>query len=199
MVDKAVDKKEEAKKAISEFAKKIINYLGYTLSAVGMLGYIVTILVLVGGVPNVELELMGKDGWFFIIGLVFGLWVRTGFYIQGVAYAKQENEDIIKDYHTLKAKKDGEKWTASFELRMTLSVALNTIYQIAMFAVTSIGFVYIAGFEGIKNPIYLASGFSNIIMFTGFGLLALVSTYERYNNLKIPVIKERIRKMGEAA
>lgn len=139
--------------------------------------------------------LKGKDGWFFGINFVFGLWIRTGFNIQGITYAKDENQEIIKEYHNLKVKDKKEKWFLSFETKMALSVITNTVYQIGMLLVTSVGFIYLAGFEGIKNPIYIWSALSNLMMFSGFGLMALVKTYERYNELKIPVIKERLRKL----
>lgn len=189
------DNKEKGAEKLSAGIKKILNYLGYALSGVGAVAYIIIIAILVAGVDQVDFMLKGKDGWFFGINFVFGLWIRTGFNIQGITYAKDENQEIIKEYHNLKVKDKKEKWFLSFETKMALSVIANTVYQIGMLLVTSVGFIYLAGFEGIKNPIYIWSALSNLMMFSGFGLMALVKTYERYNELKIPVIKERLRKL----
>lgn len=196
-LNKAVDAKGDVKKALSDTVKKIVMNLGYILSGIGGAAYLIIIVILVRGVSPVEFVLVGKDGWFFGIGLVFGLWIRTGFYIQGIAYAKDENKELIKEYHDARVKDKKERWQASFEFMMTIEVILNTIFQVGMFLVSSIGFVYIAGFEGINHPVYLWSALSNLIMFAGFGMLALVKTYEKYNNLKIPVIRERVRVLNE--
>jgi|SRR5690625_3405701 len=192
-LNKAVDVKDDVKKTLTETVKKIVMNLGYILSGIGGAAYLIIIVILVRGVSPIEFNIAGKDGWFFGIGLVFGLWIRTGFYIQGVSYAKDENKDLIQKYHKLKVKDKPESWKASFELKMTIEVIINTVFQIVMFVVSSVGFVYVAGFEGINHPVYLWSALSNLIMFAGFGMLALVKTYEKYNNLKVPVLEERVR------
>lgn len=197
MMKELNETKKKTKRKLTDGIKKILSYLGYALSVIGALGYLITIITLVRGVSGVNFELMGKDGLFFIVGLVFGLWIRTGFYIQGVTYSKEEHKDILKQYHELRVKDKPEKRLQSFEFKLAVEIVLNTVLQIAMFAVTSVGFVYLATFEGIDNPIYIMSALSNLIMFTGFGLLALAGTYEKYNDLKIPIIKERVRVLRE--
>lgn len=197
---KAALKLLEAKKQVRKLSQKvkdILAWVGYLLSAIGMIGYFVTILTLVLGVGELELEIFGKDGIFFIIGLAFGLFVRTGFYIQGISYAKQEHQNILKDYYEEKVQNEKETTRKSFEFKMLIEVTISTALQVAMFFLSTIGFVYLAGFSGIRNPIYIGNAISNIFMFTGFGLLSLNSAYEKYVLYKIPVIKERLRKIRE--
>lgn len=192
-VEKIIDSKLKSKVEFTEKIKQVLFYLGYVLSIIGAVGYFITILTIVFGVGDLDFQLIGKDGLFFLIGLVFGFWVRAGLYLQGVIYSKRENEAIIKEYYELRVKDKPENKRKSFEFVMTMEVIRTTILQITSFAITSLGLVYLAGFEGINNPIYIGNALSNLVMFAGFGLLALVSTYEKYNELKIPVIKERVR------
>lgn len=193
---KILEAKKEVRK-LSQKVKDILAWVGYLLSALGMIGYFATILTLVLGVGELELEVFGKDGIFFIIGLAFGLFIRTGFYIQGISYAKQEHENILKEYHNEKVKDEKEVTRKSFEFKMLIEVTISTALQVAMFFLSTIGFVYLAGFAGIRNPIYIGNAISNLFMFTGFGLLSLNSAYEKYILYKIPIIKERLRKIKE--
>lgn len=192
-------KKDDEKKKFNEGLKNILSYLGYTLSVFGAVGYLATIIIMVTGVGELDFKLMGKDGLFFILNFVFGLWIRIGLYMQGIIYAKKENEQVIKEYHLQKAKEKSKRklfaFMNTYEFRMGLAIAINTAYQLIMLAVSSLGVVYLTGFEGIGNPIYIWNAISNLFMFAGFGLLAINSSYEKYINFKIPVLEEKTKEM----
>lgn len=189
--------KVDGKKKFNDGLKKLLMYIGYIMSALGAVGYIATIVILVKGVGDLNFELIGKDGLFFILNFVFGLWIRVGLYTQGVIYAKREFEETIKKYHKAKAKEKRERnvWSffRTYEFRMGLAVFINTAFQLIMLVVSSLGVIYLTGFEGIGNKIYIYNAFSNLTMFAGFGLLAINSSYEKYVNFKIPVIEEKTK------
>lgn len=177
--------------------KGLINNIGYLLSIIGIIGYITTIILITQGAQDLELELIGKDGIFFSIGFAFGILIRTGFSIQGVSYAKREFETILNEFDNLKVKNKKQKKTQSFEFKMIVSMVSSMGFQLAFFLISGVGLVYLAGFEGMDNPVYIWNSISNAISFIGFGFLALNGAYEKYTRFKIPNIIEKTRILKE--
>ena len=66
------------------------------------------------------------------------------------------------------------------------------------FLVSGMGLIYLAGFEGMNNGVYIGNAISNLLMFTGFGFLALNSSYEKYIMYKIPRLKEETNMMKKS-
>ena len=182
---------------INSAVKQTMNFIGFLLSGLGGVGYLITIAMIVFGASGVEFELIGKDGVFFGIGFSFGLLIRTGFYMQGSKYARLDFISVIDEYNSLKQVKQKEKKTQSYEFKMFMSYTFSTLFSLIWFFVFSVGVVYLAGFEGMQNMVYLWNAISNMLVFTGFGFLALNSSYEKYIVYKVPVIKERIRLIRE--
>lgn len=177
---------------LNEKIKQALYILGYILTLFGSLGYLITLLFIVFGAGDIDFDLIGKDGLFFIISLAFGQFIRGGLMLQGVIYSKQENKETLKEYYELRAKKDKNKKVKSFEFQITMSVINSTLIQVGFFIISNIGLIYIAGFPGMQNWVYLWNGISSLTMFLGFGFLGLNSTYEKYNTFKIPRIKEEL-------
>lgn len=184
---------------LNDKIKQALYITGYFLSALGAVGYLITITVLVYGTKDLNFNLIGKDGLFFTIGMVFGLVIRSGFYIQGAKYAKEENKETMQEYFNLRAKNVKNKKIHSYEFKLAVEVTMTTVLQVGIFFVMSLGVIYLAGLKGMDNPVYIVNAVSNLLMFTGFGFLALNSAYEKYNAYKIPYIKERIREISEAS
>ena len=189
---------------LSDKIKEALSFVGFILSTLGAVGYLATIFIIVMGAGGLTFELMGKDGMFFVIGLAFGLFIRTGFYIQGITYAKMEFKPILTDYYEVKATYDAkhdnkrQKRRKSFEFKLTMEIARTTVIQVAVFLVSGMGLIYLAGFEGMNNGVYIGNAISNLLMFTGFGFLALNSSYEKYIMYKIPRLKEETNMMKKS-
>jgi hypothetical protein len=178
---------------LNDKIKQSLNIIGFILSALGGIGYIITIFILVFGVGNLDFELIGKDGVFFIVGMVFGLVIRSGFYIQGVKFAQEEHKTILQEYYNLRVVDKKDKRTQSYEFKLAVEILITTTLQVAIFMVSGLGIIYLAGFEGMNNPVYIGNAISNLFMFAGFGFLALNSAYEKYHIYKIPYIQEKTR------
>jgi hypothetical protein len=178
---------------LNDKIKQSLNIIGFILSALGGIGYIITIFILVFGVGNLQFELLGKDGVFFIVGMVFGLVIRSGFYIQGVKFAQEEYKTILQEYYNLRVVDKKDKRTQSYEFKLAVEILITTTLQVAIFMVSGLGIIYLAGFEGMNNPVYIGNAISNLFMFAGFGFLALNSAYEKYHIYKIPYIQEKTR------
>ena len=178
---------------LNDKIKQSLNIIGFILSALGGIGYIITIFILVFGVGNLDFELIGKDGVFFIVGMVFGLVIRSGFYIQGVKFAQEEYKTILQEYYNLRVVDKKDKRTQSYEFKLAIEIVISTTLQVAIFMVSGLGIIYLAGFEGMNNPVYIGNAISNLFMFAGFGFLALNSAYEKYHIYKIPYIQEKTR------
>lgn len=190
-----LNKKQSFQEKLNENIRKAMHYVGFVLAGLGMVGYLITMLLLVIGTGSMQFELIGKDGIFFVINLSFGIFVRTGFYLQGIKFAKLYFSSILEEYDSVKLVNKKESKLHSFEFKTAISYLLATSFQVAWFFVFSIGVIYLSGLEGMQNWIYFWNALSNLFMFTGFGFLALNSAYEKYALLKIPVIKERTRKI----
>jgi len=173
--------------------KEILSFVGFMLSVLGGIGYVITIMILTLGTGNLQFELIGKDGIFFIIGFTFGLVIRSGFYIQGITYAKEEFKSVILEYHSLIVTGTKEKKRQSFEFKLGFEIFRTTVLQFLIYGIGTVGLIYLAGFSGMNNGVYIGNAISNLFMFTGFGFLALNSAYEKYIIYKIPRIKEEIR------
>jgi hypothetical protein len=178
---------------LNDKIKQSLNIIGFILSALGGIGYIITIFILVFGAGNLQFELLGKDGVFFIVGMVFGLVIRSGFYIQGVKFAQEEYKTILQEYYNLRVVDKKDKRTQSYEFKLAIEIVISTTLQVAIFMVSGLGIIYLAGFEGMNNPVYIGNAISNLFMFAGFGFLALNSAYEKYHIYKIPYIQEKTR------
>jgi len=184
---------------LNEKIKQSLNIIGFILSALGAIGYLVTIFILVFGTGDLKFDLIGKDGVFFIVGMVFGLVIRSGFYIQGVKYAKEDYKGELQEYYNLRVKNITQKKLQSYEFKLALEITITTFLQVGIFLVSGLGIIYLAGFEGMNNPVYIGNAISNLFMFAGFGFLALNSAYEKFITYKIPYIKERVRVIKEAS
>ncbi len=178
---------------LNEKIKQSLNIIGFILSALGGIGYIFTIMILVFGTGDLRFDLVGKDGVFFIVGMVFGLVIRSGFYIQGVKFAQEENKETLQEYYNLRVVDKKEKRTQSYEFKLGVEILFTTLLQIGIFMVSGLGIIYLAGFEGMNNGVYIGNAISNLFMFAGFGFLALNSAYEKYHIYKIPYIQEKTR------
>ena len=195
MDEKQQDKKLDIGSKFNDKIKEALMIIGFILSVLGAVGYLATIIILVMGTKRVDFELVGKDGVFFIIGLTFGLVIRSGFYIQGITYAKREYKSVLDEYYEKKVVDKKEKRNQSFEYKMAKEIVATTMIQVLIFVASGMGLIYLAGFDGMNNFVYIGNAISNLFMFTGFGFLALNSSYDKYIMLKIPRIKENIRLM----
>lgn len=198
-VDKIIAQVESKKIAqtLNEKVKQILNIMGFVFSGLGIVGYLITIFLLVFGAGGIMFVLMGKDGLFFIINFAYGLFIRSGFYIQGIIFAKTEFKVLLNEYYNLRVAKEKKRKIHSFGYKLTMEIIRTTLVQVGIFLISGAGLVYLAGFDGMNNPVYLWNAISNLFMFTGFGFLALNSSYEKYIIYRIPCIKEEIRKMKE--
>jgi len=184
-------------KKLNNKIKESLSYIGFILSILGGIGYFATILTLVLGTGNLTFEFIGKDGVFFLIGFVFGFFIRSGFYIQGITYAKEEFKDTLKEYYDLKVTVEKEKRTQSFEFKLGFEIFRTTVLQLLTYAIGTVGLIYLAGFSGMNNGVYIGNAISNLFMFTGFGFLALNSAYEKFIIYKIPRLKEKTKEIKE--
>lgn len=194
-IKKKIEELENKKlnKRLNQKIKEALSFIGFILSVLGGIGYFITIVILVLGTGNLQFELIGKDGVFFIIGFMFGLVIRSGFYIQGITYAKEEYKDNLKEYYNLKVRETKEKKLKSFEFKLGFEIFRTTAMQIVVYFIGTVGLVYLAGFSGMNNGVYIGNAISNLFMFTGFGFLALNSAYEKYIIYKIPRIIEYVK------
>ena len=194
-IKKKIEELESKKlnRKLNNKIKEMLSFIGFILSVLGGIGYFITILVLVLGAGELQFELIGKDGIFFIIGFMFGLVIRSGFYIQGITYAKEEFKTVISEYHNLIVTGTREKRTQSFEFKLGFEIFRTTVLQFLTYGIGTMGLIYLAGFSGMNNGVYIGNAISNLFMFTGFGFLALNSAYEKFIIYKIPRIKEKIR------
>ena len=169
--------------------KPILQYIGAIGATIMSIIYIVIILVLIVGFKSQDLT---QTIVFAVVNAIVGLIIMELLRIQGISFAKNlpENAKIITEYYNTRTK---DKKLHSIKYHMITSVIKDIIVKGITIIITTTGIIYIV-VEGSKDYLLLLLAIANLFMFICFGLLALNSTYEFYNNFHVPYMKEQLDK-----
>lgn len=168
--------------------KKMLTYIG-TVGAVAMgIAYIGIVLVMVFGM-SIRAKI-NETILFAVVNAVIGFIIMQFLKVQGIAFAKniEENALILKEYNGNKTK---DKKFKSIKFYWTTSVIKDIIIKAATIGISTSCIIYIA-IKGTYDYMYFLLAVVNLIMFTCFGLLSLVSAYDFFNEKHIPYIKEQL-------
>lgn len=176
------------------FEKKIMPVLQY-IGAIGAglmsVMYIVVVVVLITGFKASNLQ---QAAIFAVVNAIVGLIIMQFLKIQGISFAKNlpKNKKILDEYynntrHDKKPKSINSYWASS----LAKDILMKGISVMA----TTAGLIYIV-IQGSNDYNLLLLALVNLILFICFGLLALNSAYEFYNNMHIPYIKGKILELN---
>jgi len=117
---------------------------------------------------------------------------------QGITFARKEEEsqEVMKEYHVLINKTKTLKQMHTIKHYIVIQTIKDFFIKGITFAVTTFFILYIF-MDGNGDFGLFLLAVSNLLMFTGFGLVALSKGYDRYLEEHIPVIKQIIVKLKE--
>lgn len=176
---------------MTENVKKVLQYIGIIGASLMGVVYIITTVILVQGFEAG----MGVTNniIFSVVNTVVGLMITQFLKVQGIAFAKSipDNKQILTTYYNTKIK---EKKMHSITYYWITTVVKDVFIKGVLLAGSTFGIVYLV-IQGSHDYKLLLLAVANLIMFTCFGLLAMNSAYDFFNNQHIPFIKDKLGKL----
>lgn len=193
-LNKINEKKKRQQEVMSEALKKTLLYVGFIGAIISAMAYLIITIVMIKGVStDISLE---NQILFSILGAVVGLLISFLLRNQGIIYAKQNEEaqEVMQEYR----KQINE--TKTYKELHTISwyifwATIRDIFLKGLTVALSTWFVLYIFIEGSGEWGLLGLAISNILMFSGFGLVGLATVYDKYLEEHIPVIKQRIKRL----
>lgn len=167
--------------------KPILQYIGAIGATIMSIMYMVVVVVLIVGF---EVHNLQEVVIFAVINAIVGLIIMMFLKIQGVSFAKNlpENIKIIVEYYNTHTKDKKLRTIKEYFIKSTIRDIL--IKGISIIVSTSC-IIYIV-IQGSNDYSLLLLAVANLLMFICFGLLALNSAYEFYNNYHVPYMKDQL-------
>lgn len=183
-----INNKELDEERVTFFEKKIkpaLLYIGTIGATLMVIAYIAVVLVMIFGfnVKSFEQSII-----FAAVNGVVGFVIMQLLRIQGVDFAKTlpQNKKTLDQWYNLNNTK--VRKLKSIKSYWVSSIIKDILMKVVTIVFTSCALIYIV-VEGSNDYSMLLLAIVNLIMFVCFGLLALVSAYDFYNNEHIPYIK----------
>lgn len=188
------DKDQRIGQVLNQRIKELLLYVGFATAIISIVGYVaVTIVMITGFTSAFELQ---NQILFSLVGAGVGLVITFALRYQGVAFAKAEEDSksVMTAYYEAKNKHKKDKELKDINNFLFWATVKDVIIKGVIFIVTTTLVIDIfAKGNGDWSLIWLM--LFNILMFTGFGLMAIAKAYDHYIEQHIPVIKERTKKL----
>lgn len=136
-----------------------------------------------------EKELVGTTIVYAIVNAILGIIICNFLRVQGVQFGKLENQELVKKYYSTKTKDKKPRSMTYFWIKHIIQDIFIKGLGVIIFTVGTV-FIVIVG-SNDYNLILLAV--TNLIMFICFGILALNSAYEYFNNSFVPYMNEKLK------
>jgi len=193
-----LQKKNKDKKNFNEKIKGALLYAGIWGASISAIAYLIITLVIVKGfTTKIELQ---QQILFAVLGAVTGLMITFFLRSQGITLAKKEpvSIEVMAKYYEIRNKQKTAKQLHTITTFMIWATIRDVIVKGASVA-TSTWFILFVFLEGNGNWGLMGLAGANLLMFTGFGLMALSGAYDKYVDEHIPVIKALTDKLEELA
>ena len=194
---KANEKLKKAKKVKVEFTehiKNIILYVGFASAIISAIAYINITIVLINGFET-KLDFESQI-LFSIIGVVVGLSISTMLRFQGISFAKKNPYafGVMKTYYEVLNKTKSIKKLHTITWYMGWATLFDVVIKGTIVSFT-LWFILDLSSSGNGDWELLKLAFANLGLFTGFGLIALSSAFDKYLDQHIPAIIEITTKL----
>lgn len=168
--------------------KPILQYIGTIGAVITSIVYVIAVFIIIFGF-KAESPVLAFI--FALINALIGLIIMQFLKVQGVSFAKNipENLKIAQEYYKTKTR---DKKLHSLNYYIYTSLIKDVIFKGISIILTTTGLIYIV-IQGCYDYSLLLLAAANLLMFICFGLLALNSAYEFYNNYHIPYMVEQIK------
>lgn len=171
-----------------DYIRGVLTWVGSLVTVISVIFYIGITVVLVEGF---EVEADSNNLLIFsILGAVSGLLIANSLRIQGVALAKSlpEVQELLKRFSkqsSIKHRPIGFYMTIHFIFDLfskALTVGVSTYFVINLFI------------NGLGDDKYIYLAITNTLLFVGFGLIALVKTYDYYLEHHVAYLEQKLKK-----
>ena len=161
--------------------KPILQYVGAIGATLMSIMYIVVIVILIIGF---KAQTFQQALIFALVNAVVGLIIMQFLKVQGIAFAENipENKAIKDEYYRTRTRDKKDESINSYWVK---SIIKDIIWKGLSVIISTAGLIYIV-IQGCGDYTLLLLALVNLVMFICFGLLALNSAYEFYNNKHIP-------------
>ena len=181
---------------MNDKVKNIMKYTAIFGSIISAIAYLmITYVIVVGFESAVDQQ---KQILFAILGSSIGLIITFLLRTQGITFAQKEDESVktMQEYHELLNEKKSIKEMHLIGHFMKIQTIKDIFSKGISIAGSTFLIMYIFMEGNGDFSLFVLAG-SNIMMFTGFGLIALSKAYDKYIDEHIPVIKAIIKKLKE--
>ena len=181
---------------LNETIKQLLIYVGFAAATISSFAYIIITVVMVKGFET-DLELANQIT-FAIIGAIVGVSITISLIMQGIAFAKRDEQaqKIMTAYYKALNKTKKAKELHTIDHYIKWAIIKTVLFRGLSVAITTFFILYIF-IEGNGNWSLLGLAIANIFMFIGFGLVGLSSAYDFYLKQHIFVIEELTEKLIE--
>ena len=171
----------------------VLKYIGIIGATICSVAYIFVVIVLIQGF---KVETTTQTVIFAVVNAIVGFIIMQFLKVQGEQFAKNkpENKKIIDEYYNSKTK---DKKLHSMRYYWVTSIIQDIFTKVLTVFASTFGIIYIVVI-GSNDWNLLMLAFVNLLLFICFGLLALNSAFEFFNNKHIPYMKEKIREINES-
>jgi hypothetical protein len=179
---------------LNERIKEYLLYSGFAASVISIVAYLIITIVMINGF---ESNLKPQNQILFaVLGACTGLIITFSLRGQGIAFAKREEESqkVMKEYHEALNKRKKEKELKDISHYLFWATIKDIIIKGISVGVSTYFVLYIF-MQGNGDWSLIGLALANLFMFSGFGLVALSKTYDKYIEEHIPVIRERTKKI----
>ena len=188
------DTRRQRQQKFSEELKYWLLYVGFATAIISAIAYIIIVFVIITGFDS-DYQLQSRI-YFSLFSSAVGLIMSFALRSQGITFAQKENDsiEIMTEYRQLLNKKKKDKKLHDITYYMVKSTITDIIFKGLTIAGSLVGLIYFFS-QGNGDWALMGLAASNILMFIGFGLIALSKAYDHYIDQHIPVIKQRIERL----
>lgn len=159
----------------------------------GAFAYLIITIIIVMGIEK-SIDANSKI-LFAILSAVSGLLISISLMLQGIQLSKEENKEYLDEYHSFfyKAKKKFS-FTDQMWWYLLVKITENVLFKaLSIAASTWLVFDIVTAGNGDISLIF--SAIANIVMFLGFGLMALSSAYTHHDGKYMTLIREKTERL----
>ena len=179
-------------KKLNEKIKAYLLYSGFVAAIISVIAYmVITVVMITGFESNLQAQ---NQILFAVLGACTGLIITFSLRGQGIAFAKREEESqkVMKAYYEALNKRKKEKQLHDINHYLVVQTIKDILIKGVSVGVSTYFVLYIF-MQGNGDWSLIGLALSNLLMFSGFGLVALSKTYDKYIEEHLPVVRERTR------
>lgn len=171
---------------------KFLNNIGIIGAILACIVDLICVIIFVVGI---EINTNPTSNIFFaVINSLIGILINILLRFQGQKYAEIENEELCKKYYE-KRINSNKKHLSMFSWQIIKTIQ-DIILKGGIVSFSIFGIIYIS-IEGSKNPIQILITIATLILFLCFGFMNMNSSYCRFYNVQIPIMKKEIKEKGD--